>query len=346
VYLANAYDHTIGVTDPNLKELLHATNIAVGVAGILQIGKSIHTVFNNGSASMLTATNAQLKATIVELEKTASSIGTNELPKIKHAILLLTANNPAYKRFITLGKMTREQLIAQQNLRKFLLEALQTQHPSEYESLLKEATAIEEAINRFRTHTDLFKAFGTLKSGENLSFIKNFVKNNPGKYSLSEAYSIFSYTTIFYYRELNQLLRTGVNTVKTLKAKNLLNQALLKMEQVPANTTYYRGIPLEGTDLTNFIAKHKEGAIVTYDEFISCANNRADAFIDATKSNVKITIETKANSKAHTIWDLSFGKIKKGTTDEALFRTQSKFLITKNKPLGNNIYELNFKEID
>ena len=179
-----------------------------------------------------------------------------------------------------------------------------------------------------------------------ISYIKNLVKINVGKYSLSEAYSIFSYTTIFYYRELNQLLRTGVNTVKALKAKNLLNQALLKMPKVPANTQYFRGVELAGDDLANFLTRHKEGATVTYDEFISCANNRADAFIDATKSNVKITIETKANSKAHTIWDLSFGKIKKGTTDEALFRTQSKFIVTKNKPLGNNVFEINLKEID
>ena len=179
-----------------------------------------------------------------------------------------------------------------------------------------------------------------------ISYIKNLVKNNVGKYSLSEANAIFSYTTIFYYKAMNELLRTGSNIAQILKIKNLLNQSLLKMPRVPANTLYYRGIELEGSSLAKYLTEHQEGSTVIYEEFVSCANNKADAFYNKVESNVKITFETKVNSKAHTIWDLSFGKIKRGTSDEALFRTQSKFTVIENKPMGNNIFEIILKEKD
>ena len=178
------------------------------------------------------------------------------------------------------------------------------------------------------------------------TMIKNYVKSSVNGISISESYTIFSYTTFFYYEKLNGFLRNGVNSVLNLKIRDLLNHSLLKMPRVPANTLYYRGIPLEGNDLANFLTRHKEGNIVVYDEFLSCANNRKDAFIDLAKSNIKITIETKVNSKAHNIWELSWGKIQYGTTDEALFRTQSKFKVLEVEPQGNNIFKIKLQEIE
>lgn len=62
--------------------------------------------------------------------------------------------------------------------------------------------------------------------------IEEAIRNNPNGLTKSEAYSIFSTTTIFHQVKLNQLLRPGQVTDKTQEVIKLLDKALAKMKTV------------------------------------------------------------------------------------------------------------------
>jgi hypothetical protein len=161
----------------------------------------------------------------------------------------------------------------------------------------------------------------------------------------SEAYAIFSTTTIFHQKRLNELIRLGqINTPKVQETIVLLDRALNKMPVVPSGTKYYRGVDLSGDDLANFIARHRKGERVTYFEYTYAANNRKDAFIDGAKKNVKITITTKDGSNGRTIHDISFGKLNLDTKDEVMFMRNTDFEVKDITPKDGNIYEIKLIE--
>ena len=132
------------------------------------------------------------------------------------------------------------------------------------------------------------------------------------------------------------MLRQGILDERIISTTNLLDKGLDKMPFVPAHTEYYRGINLEGKELEKFIAQHKIGEEVTYPEYTFVANNRKDAFIDKRTKNVKITIFTKEKSGGRTIHDLTYGKAKLGTNDEAVFVRNSKFKVLEAELIGDN----------
>jgi hypothetical protein len=155
----------------------------------------------------------------------------------------------------------------------------------------------------------------------------------------SEAYSIFSTTTVFYQKTLNRLIRKGkISTAKVQEAIKLLDRSLNKMPVVPSGTKYYRGIDLGGDDLISFIAKHKEGNKVKYKEYTYSANNRKNAFIDRVDKNVKITILTKDKSMGRTIHDVSFSKAFLNTSDEVIFMRNAEFEVKKIRRKKNNVF--------
>jgi hypothetical protein len=161
----------------------------------------------------------------------------------------------------------------------------------------------------------------------------------------SEAYSIFSTTTIFHQVELNRLIRVGqLNSSKVQDVIQLLDRALAKMPTVPSGVKYYRGLNLSDDALTAFINKHKQGQPVTYEEYTYTANNRADAFIDAESKNVKITITTKTGSNGKTIHPISFGKARLGTSDEAIFMRNTTFEVLKVEDKGSKVFEIELIE--
>ncbi|WP_313981885.1 fibronectin type III domain-containing protein [Xanthocytophaga flavus] len=179
---------------------------------------------------------------------------------------------------------------------------------------------------------------------------EKIIQDGMNKYGLTkgEGFALFGYTTNFYFKELNSFLRKGINSERTLSIKNLLNTALDKMPVVPANTQYYRGLKLADDDLVIFMSKHQKDKEVVYEEFISCANNRKDAFIDEIENNVKIFITTKPNSQGRTIHDMALFKYRKtgATMDEALFKTGSAFEVTNVKNPEPNVFEIYLKEIE
>jgi hypothetical protein len=174
----------------------------------------------------------------------------------------------------------------------------------------------------------------------------NEVRTTTRDLTLLDAHMIFGYTTMFFYKNLNLWLRTGTNADKTNGVRQALNQALDKMAIAPANTDYFRGVAIADADLSAFLTEHKVGATVIYKEFISCANNLGDSFTANPKTNVKITLRTKVNSKIRTIFDLAYGKFKFGVKDEALIKSDSKFRVMSQDKAADGTYLINLKEID
>jgi hypothetical protein len=95
--------------------------------------------------------------------------------------------------------------------------------------------------------------------------------------------------------------------------------------------------------LTAFISQHGEGAIVTYADFTSAADNAADSFVG--NSNLRITIIPKENSSGRVIHDFSFGKFNLGTSDEVIFKSGFKFRVESVTPEDDH-YNFIFREID
>jgi hypothetical protein len=124
----------------------------------------------------------------------------------------------------------------------------------------------------------------------------NEVNNLSIQYSYltkTEIYTIWGYTTDYFYFQLNDCLRKGINTSQTLKIKNILQSAINK---VPKHTddVAYRAIgfkPTQSKDLAVFLSKHQKGNVVKYNEFVSCGSSKEAAFYDKTTKNVRIVFE-------------------------------------------------------
>jgi hypothetical protein len=205
-------------------------------------------------------------------------------------------------------------------------------------------------IEEFRKSLDLWRYGKNQWTWD--EYYQNLLKNFPADYekmitdfittstlTQSEAYAIFSTTTIFHQKELNRLIREGlINSQKVQDVVRLLDKALMKMPTVPVSVKYYRGVNLSGDDLVEFIKKHKKGEQIVYDEYTFAANVLDNSFLE--KSNIKITIISKSNSNGKTIHPITFGKAYLNTKDEAIFMRNSKFEIIENTPKGDNNFEI------
>ncbi|HLO89427.1 MAG TPA: hypothetical protein VK203_31070 [Nostocaceae cyanobacterium] len=168
--------------------------------------------------------------------------------------------------------------------------------------------------------------------------INDFVQNNSYGMGLAEAHAIFGYTTILFYKKLNELLRKGVSEDKTALLKALLESALNKLPL--SQETQYRGMNIEpGAELDAFLNKYKVDAIITDNQFNSAAKYQVQPFWD--NANIRFTIHP---IKARNITELAFGTHfieiltkgkKKNDTHESLFLPNAKFLVksvdTENK---------------
>jgi len=154
-----------------------------------------------------------------------------------------------------------------------------------------------------------------------------------------EAYTIFSYTTIYYYKNMNKWLREGNNVEITKAIHSQLNKSLDKLPSLDEHRIAYRGITLKNTNggeqLTKFLSEHRKGEIVTYDDFVSASIVEKEAF----KGNVQLIMEPKKNGKGKDINDLSFGKQMQSSEGEVLFKTQSSFKVLEVESQRTNVVD-------
>jgi hypothetical protein len=193
--------------------------------------------------------------------------------------------------------------------------------------------------------------FNNLQDGANFQdLISDFVLNNPQGLNFQDAHAIYGYTTNVFYRALNSLLRDAGKTPEAGPITDMINAALAKLP--PLEGTQYRGIrELEGDALTNFLTKHQEGNVVTYDDFISAGNSQANAYWD--QSKIRVTIENATDSRD--ITDLAFGvhfheTIGKGANyaQETIFMSGTQFIVKSIEPQvvnGRTVYNLVLEQI-
>ncbi len=129
------------------------------------------------------------------------------------------------------------------------------------------------------------------------------------------------------------MLRQGEKST-TLLLKNQLITGLKKMNI--STGTHYRGIKLEGQELASFIAEHKEGNIVTYNEFVSAGTVRKGSYYEKTSKNIKIIMKSKT---ARDISELADGVLFRGRPPkEVVFLPDTKFKIDNIIQDGTNYY--------
>jgi hypothetical protein len=160
--------------------------------------------------------------------------------------------------------------------------------------------------------------------------VNNFVKNNAYGMGLAEAHAIFGYTTVLFYKKLNELTRKGIKPEKTQLLTALLQGALAKLPI--SSETQYRGMNIApGPALDSFLKPYKKGAVVTDNQFNSAAKYPVQPFWG--NANIRFTIQA---SKARNITELAFGTHfieiisngkTKNDTHESLFLPNSKFVV-------------------
>lgn len=145
---------------------------------------------------------------------------------------------------------------------------------------------------------------------------------------LAEAHAIFGYTSILFYKKLNELLRSGDHD-KTTLLKSLLERALAKLPLDQA--IQYRAIDVSDEKLVAFLESYKLNSVVSYVDFLSAAQHRVQPFWEG--SNIRFTLKP---ATARNITELAFGTHfieiqSKGTRrndgHESLFPPGARFLV-------------------
>jgi hypothetical protein len=176
-----------------------------------------------------------------------------------------------------------------------------TTYPDDYVSTIESF-----GINK----SDLFTRHGVDYGDEFYQMIDLFKSNNQYGLSDSEIYSIFGFTTNFFYKDLNDWLRSGINQNKTQQIVELISSGLNKLPSWPENIAY-RGIKVKPPNIQDkmnaILARYPVGTNVPHGEFISLGSTPEASFL--TDPNVKIRMEfdLKTNSAAKDISNLADG---------------------------------------
>ncbi|MEE3609691.1 phage minor head protein [Avibacterium paragallinarum] len=132
--------------------------------------------------------------------------------------------------------------------------------------------------------------------------------------SRSEAMSVIAYTGAIH-RPLNKALRTGTASAEQLALTKTLDNALKKISV--HNKTTYRNIKLSKKELTAFLARYQQGAVVEEFQFTS-TSKRSD--LSHFKGNVKFIIHGKTGRDIEQISLYPHER-------EVLFQTKKRFYV-------------------
>lgn len=183
---------------------------------------------------------------------------------------------------------------------------------------------------------EYFTNYHNVRSGQRfLNEIEDFIANtNAHNLTRDEAFALWSYTTNYFYRDLNAWLRDGDNILQTTDLKNLINSGLAKLPNYSGQDVF-RGIVIKTEALQDFLNSYKTGANHTWNDFTSCGGTQVASFGDRTDVNVIFEIR---HTSAKEISDFADG-IRYGRMQgpEALIKTGSKF-----KVVSDPTYEVNF----
>ena len=146
--------------------------------------------------------------------------------------------------------------------------------------------------------------------------------------SETDVFAIWGYTTYFFYKDLNKLLRDKASPEKTKMISDMIEAAMAKLAKkgkVYNGKIAYRAIELHGNDLEKFIKEHVAEGEVPYSDFLSAGGNKDASFMIRPDKNVKIIIDSK---KSVDISDFADGVHFRGMdVPELLFARNSRFYV-------------------
>ncbi len=173
----------------------------------------------------------------------------------------------------------------------------------------KMPVAFMEALKKFgKTEDQILTDFMTYhngRAGQNFLNDLNYylLEKNTYKLTHEEAFALWGYTTKFFYRELNDNLRKGINADKTEEITALINNALKKLPNY-SGPRVYRGIVIEQPALQAFLKDYKLGSAKVWNDFTSCGGSMSASFSGRAEVNVIFEI---AHTTGKEISDLADG---------------------------------------
>ncbi|WP_282774191.1 ADP-ribosyltransferase [Phaeodactylibacter xiamenensis] len=179
------------------------------------------------------------------------------------------------------------------------------EYPDEYVSALESFGLVKG---------DLFTRHGVDYDDEFFEIMDDFILNNTNGLSKSEVYSIFGYTTNFFYQDLNYWLREGINTSQTSGIKDLIDSGLAKLPSWNGQSQIYRGIKITGGDaqLQSILSNYQINNPITELQFTSVSASSNTAFLNHANTKIKMTITLKPDSRVRDISALSDGVFYRG----------------------------------
>ncbi|WP_298734619.1 hypothetical protein [uncultured Chitinophaga sp.] len=181
-----------------------------------------------------------------------------------------------------------------------------------------------------KTEDEIMEYFARYQYESNFfDLIEDFISDplkNVNKLSPEEAYTIWGYTTSLYYREMNGMMRQGLDAAKTADMAQMLSNALKKLNP-PYNGAVYRAIEIAPADLNNFLGNYQDGMELVWKEFTSAGSSPTGSFQVKSKKNVIFEIESTFSGKD--ITDLADGvKFRNMAPKEILFDAGMKVKVT------------------
>jgi len=169
---------------------------------------------------------------------------------------------------------------------------------------------------------DYFKNYHNVRSGENWLNEIQTLKTQYPNLNNDEVFSLWGYTTNFYYGDLNYWLRNGMNSNLTGDVKLILDNALAKLPNYSGQKVY-RGIEIKQADLQGFLDSYNQGAKHTWNDFTSCGGTQGASFGNRPEINIIFEIQ---HTTGKNITDFADG-VKYGSmpAPEILIKSGSKF---------------------
>jgi len=168
--------------------------------------------------------------------------------------------------------------------------------------IIEERTLTKTDTERGWTKENYFASYYQNLKDKGMDYeklVNDFVNKNQYGMGLAEAHAIFGYTTVLFYKKLNELMRGG-DTGKTDMLRALLESALsrLPLQKAPQ----YRGIDVPIKELGTFLLTYTKGALITDAQFQSAAQYKVQPFWG--RANVRMEIRP---ANARDISELAFG---------------------------------------
>jgi hypothetical protein len=189
-----------------------------------------------------------------------------------------------------------------------------------------------EALESFGlSKSDLYTRHGVDYGDEFFQIIADFKASNNYGLTDAEIYAIFGYTTNFFYWNLNNWLRQGINVGQTQLISDLINSGLNKLPSWSGSVAY-RGIKVKPPNvqdqINTILSRYIGRTSVLHGEFISVGSNHEASFLNNPNVKIRIEFDLKPNSDAKDISSLADGIMYRGNPiSELLFPPNMTFQV-------------------